>query len=765
MKYSISSILSFQLFGISMTGANICGTVGDVNQEVCGRWYQLAAFYPLARTFNGDNSTTGSREAWALQEPYKSAARNALTLRLSLVRYYYTIFFENYYNGGSFWKPLFFEFPDSDGSLDKIEETFMIGSSLKVTPVLKPLAANELITTYVPANTKFIDLIDLKTIIDGGSSGGYVNVQPNWNFPIVHLREGRIIPYQNFNESKTTYELVNIKSINLVVYADSSLNAEGTLYVDSDGVSAETLSSETFEYYKITYNDRKFRFILMEGYDAGGKIDMNQIVNNITIVDAAKYNDTNFACIFDENMQPRELGFTFYSGNNTLSLFAKDTTYVMNLRSMKNIQFGNTETDQNFCNPKYTTSAVEYTVSGDFADRKVSVLVQPNFKNLFPINVTFTLIKDDLINVEYLLQKNITEFQIPFVVLNNTLYPINTTFASGKIQSYLTLSGKGEEFYFEIHTKDNPSDIYYTTKGMSLIYTEFYKSMRSRVYFDRAFGLGERIGEFWLSSGTYTVWNRGVGKQEPDIGEPPGQNLYSSHPVYFAKRKYTNNFFAVYHHHSGPQDFVFRSTPDGTEVTTIRTTGRSNIFFLLSDSISNVVKNYYNLVGRPSLPPEWAFGWHQSRFGYNSTQALTNVYKGYQNIHLPLDAIWSDVDYMDDFRDFTVDNVNFKNLSNFVETIKANGTRYVPIIVAGVSAGDSDAYFEGIKQGVFVKSPNDPSQPIIGRATSGESVFVDFIMHNSRPYWKNQIDILYKLVQFDGIWLDMNEISSYCTGT
>ena len=55
------------------------------------------------------------------------------------------------------------------------------------------------------------------------------------------------------------------------------------------------LSDETFEYYKITYNDRTLRIVLMEGYDAGGRLDMNQIVSNITIVDAAKYNNTNFA--------------------------------------------------------------------------------------------------------------------------------------------------------------------------------------------------------------------------------------------------------------------------------------------------------------------------------------------------------------------------------------------------------------------------------------------------------------------------------------
>jgi len=293
MRHSISGIMNFQMFGVPFIGANICGTTGDFNQEICGRWYQLGAFYPFARSF--PNDTSGKREVWALDEKYRTAAKNALTLRLSLLRYFYTVFFEMYKNGGSFWKPLFFEFPESDEALKDIEHTFMIGSSLKLTPVLKPVTETEKIKSYFPANTRFINLIDWKTIIDGGSSGKYEEIQPSWDFPILHMREGRIIPYQTFNESKTTYELVNEKAINLLIYPDLSLNAEGTLYVDRDGLDYMTLTEKSYEYYKITYNDRKIRFVLMDGYDAGGRLDMNQIVHNITIIDADIYNDTDFA--------------------------------------------------------------------------------------------------------------------------------------------------------------------------------------------------------------------------------------------------------------------------------------------------------------------------------------------------------------------------------------------------------------------------------------------------------------------------------------
>jgi len=118
MKLSISGILNFNLFGMPLTGANVCGTEGSDNEEVCARWYQLASAYPYARSYF--NGSFGTKEAWALTGKYQEAAKNALTLRLSLLRYYYTIFFEINQKGGSFWRPLFFEFPDDNGALDGI---------------------------------------------------------------------------------------------------------------------------------------------------------------------------------------------------------------------------------------------------------------------------------------------------------------------------------------------------------------------------------------------------------------------------------------------------------------------------------------------------------------------------------------------------------------------------------------------------------------------------------------------------------------------
>jgi alpha-glucosidase (family GH31 glycosyl hydrolase) len=73
------------------------------------------------------------------------------------------------------------------------------------------------------------------------------------------------------------------------------------------------------------------------------------------------------------------------------------------------------------------------------------------------------------------------------------------------------------------------------------------------------------------------------------------------------------------------------------------------------------------IVGRPVLPPRWALGWHQCKYCLRDEAAYREVVDSYRVNGIPLDAQWADIDYMDRYRDFSVDPVSFGNLSHYID--------------------------------------------------------------------------------------------------
>lgn len=115
---------------------------------------------------------------------------------------------------------------------------------------------------------------------------------------------------------------------------------------------------------------------------------------------------------------------------------------------------------------------------------------------------------------------------------------------------------------------------------------------------------------------------------------------------------------------------------------------------------SALLKKFQTYIGKSIIPPFWSFGFHQSRYGYQRVSDLERVIQGYESNDIPLDTIWTDIDYMIDYEDFTIDESRFP-----LDRMKkiTDKYHYVPIIDAGIKVNDGKAYIEGKKRGVFVK--------------------------------------------------------------
>ena len=93
MRNGITGIFNFNLFGIPMTGDDICGFFDNSWDNLCARWMALGTFFPFSKNNNDINSTR--------QEPYAFGDTSntfkisiiALKLRYSLLRFFIVICF------------------------------------------------------------------------------------------------------------------------------------------------------------------------------------------------------------------------------------------------------------------------------------------------------------------------------------------------------------------------------------------------------------------------------------------------------------------------------------------------------------------------------------------------------------------------------------------------------------------------------------------------------------------------------------------------
>jgi lysosomal alpha-glucosidase len=219
---SISSILTFNIFGIPFIGADVCGFGDDATEELCVRWHQLGSFYPFARNHNAIHKR--SQEPYAFGPLLIETSRSALLNRYSLLPYYYTLFYNVHVNGGTVIKSLPFEFNnDNDQHINFVDKQFLVGSGLLISPVLSK-GANK-VHMYLPPSEIWYNYWTGAPATQKGWFDASVTIR---DIPI-HIRGGYIIPRQ---EPGLTTTESRKKPFFLNVALDKDGVSNGDLYLD-----------------------------------------------------------------------------------------------------------------------------------------------------------------------------------------------------------------------------------------------------------------------------------------------------------------------------------------------------------------------------------------------------------------------------------------------------------------------------------------------------------------------------------------------------
>ncbi|WP_141434001.1 TIM-barrel domain-containing protein [Bacillus sp. 03113] len=170
--------------------------------------------------------------------------------------------------------------------------------------------------------------------------------------------------------------------------------------------------------------------------------------------------------------------------------------------------------------------------------------------------------------------------------------------------------------------------------------------------------------------------------------------------------------------------------------------------------LTDIMKSYADLTGTPPMPPLWALGYIQSKYGYKSWQEVNQIVDTFREKQIPLDGMILDAYWAKDnhYFDMTWSDA-FANPKENMEQLAKKGVKTVPIVDPYIQV-TANNYNEGDRNGYFVKDTS--GNTIIYDAWYGKAGLVDFTNPKAVDWFNTQVKSLHD-AGVKGYWIDLNE--------
>lgn len=404
--------------------------------------------------------------------------------------------------------------------------------------------------------------------------------------------------------------------------------------------------------------------------------------------------------------------------------------------------------------PGYKATHHRHTRSGFYADLSLAGKA---------CNVYGTDLPDLKLEVEY---QTDNRLHVKILDTNNTVYQVPDSvfprpgfgqWCSPK-DSKLKFDFKPDPFSFTVSRTDT-GEVLFDTTGTKLVFESQYVYLKTHLPQNpHLYGLGEHSDSFMLNTTNYTrtIYTR------DSYGTPQGENLYGAHPIYFDHRQ--NGTHGVFLLNSNGMD-VYIDNKGGQYLEYNIIGGVLDFYFIAGPSPRDVAVQYAEITQTPLMTPYWGLGYHQCKYGYRDVYEVAAVVANYSTNNIPLETMWTDIDYMDRRRIFTIDPERYPAdlYKDLVDTIHARDQHYIVMVDPAVFYKESNPALEaGLEYDTFMR--DNKSAIYQGVVWAGPSYFPDWFHPSAQEYWTEQF-----LNFFDGengpdidaLWIDMNEPANF----
>lgn len=262
------------------------------------------------------------------------------------------------------------------------------------------------------------------------------------------------------------------------------------------------------------------------------------------------------------------------------------------------------------------------------------------------------------------------------------------------------------------------------------------------------YGLGDKAVDVNLRGRAYTNWNTDAYAFER--GDDP---LYRSIPFYAALIE--DRGYGIFLDNTYRTRFSFDRRKDRVSSFSARG-GVMNYYFIYGPELPAVTERYTRLTGTPDMPPMWALGYHQCRWSYYPETRVRQLADTFREKEIPCDAIYLDIDYMDEYRCFTWNKDLFPDPKKMISDLKKQGFKTIVMIDPGIKVdNDYFVYRQGVENDYFCKRPD--GERVIAPVWPPKCAFPDFTNPTVREWWKDLYKPLMDDLGMGGIWNDMNE--------